>query len=649
MDAMFSADFLESLLSGVDLTRAPLLFDVFPESHAEELTLDKFPKPALVKIAEFVPLKERVKNLSAVCSNFHSAVKESVTAVNFYKDGLDTLSDSQLKYFLTVYGSTVKHLNFDLFRASKAEECSQWNWRQTVLDCVALCRNVEQITAIVCNRHRVRDNDIMKLQSHCPQLKALVVDGYFIKGHSFKIHNLWRGLEKLQIDFCYRFSAGNLLFAMNLFKNLKVLHLSQPVFISNSAVEAIVNMRQLQELSLIASPDLKFQEDLTSTGLSQLRFARSLKMLALDGVSVVDDEFLQTFCQPSSPVVSTLKSLSLAFCRNFTAHGILHLVHLKLLENLNLDGVTQDVGPGLTLVSQKLNFERLYLAEKTCIDPSTLLKIVIENPKLKLLDLTDNHAAVDQFTAFQIAATSCYPDRSKLVVVTDLPNPWWEIYRYPSMNLRVVYLHRRILFGSIPAMCLIDNDSIGQLPQSLLLPDLRRGNRYRLLYAALGSPYPKESENKENTAQGDSPRECSPNDELLMTGIPIPPSIYDFVSEYVCLEILNALSNTNGGGAPRPRPELPEMPRAIVRYTRSSHLKRRSHPPTSPKRGEHMVLQPVRGQISPFRDQLPAKNAPFAHHPLYARTARDFCKPPTHVKPIPKLPLFTETDFPPLA
>lgn len=42
--------------------------------------------------------------------------------------------------------------------------------------------------------------------------------------------------------------------------NFQVLHLSQPVFISNSAVEAIVNMRQLQELSLIASPDLKFQE-----------------------------------------------------------------------------------------------------------------------------------------------------------------------------------------------------------------------------------------------------------------------------------------------------------------------------------------------------------------------------------------------------
>ncbi|GMS87413.1 hypothetical protein PENTCL1PPCAC_9588 [Pristionchus entomophagus] len=476
--------FLSDLLGSIGMGKVP-------EKNITDLNLK-----ILTKIVTCVPLRERM-GFSYVSQQFRGAVKASITSLNFYRDCLDCLPDNQVKEMLEQYGSQITALNFDLFKSTFVNETSQWVWRQTVLDYSSLCPNLTELSILICNRHRLRDKDLVTIFEKCPQLTKLCVDAQFLNGHCFKKAPL--SLAHIEMEMCYRISDQSLRTMFGRFRKMKILHFSQLLVLTDAHIALMVRcFRNLQELSIVSHVDTKY-ESLTGSGLAELGKLQKLRVLCLEGLGAVTDRTLTVISDANlSPTATTITALSMAFCYNVSQHGLKHLGRMTSLVDLNIDGITKrDVSMGVEKIAAEGRLVRLFVAERTNISPEALVTVVQSCPHLRLLDISNNEECFNWVSADKMMYLWCNSPsssvrRAPLTILTD-EHLAWNIVNAPEPDeygrspVLVVHINR----GAVPENELLPTNALSdvlpsELPPGLLAPYIRRGNRYRLLWAPLG-------------------------------------------------------------------------------------------------------------------------------------------------------------------
>ncbi|VDM63805.1 unnamed protein product [Angiostrongylus costaricensis] len=497
MNSKPSFDFLSSVLDNMDTLTAPF-FSTFQTSQNNETKqsspLFELPNNVLDNIVSYIPLKVRTLAVAPVCRALRDSVYRSINSVAFYKTQLDELSDTRIKYFLSIHGSKITAINFDLFRSVEDEACTQWSWRQSVITAVKMCSNLRELDILICKRHRLRDTDLLTIFRQCPQLQVLCIDAQYLSGHCFQIAPV--GLIRLELEMCLRLSELSMRYIFTRLKKLKVLYFSQLKILNDQIVSGLVsNMKNLRDLSIIGNPsapnlaDAKLVQifvvvvvvlDVVGRWLTfrRLRLPQSLDELS-DAVN--------------NPAARSIRSLSLAFCFNFSSVGLQRLARMTKLDSLNLDGITKrDISSGLLKIAEEGRLIRLLLAEETNVSTDILREVVRVSPHLRLLDISNNEALTSWGAANSLVDLWVSSGRPSLTILTNNHLPWSTIKMPPSRSpctppaVSVVHLHRNtvakseIILGSV-----LSRDDSSQLPHGLLLPRLRRGNRYRLLCSLL--------------------------------------------------------------------------------------------------------------------------------------------------------------------
>ncbi|VDM69827.1 unnamed protein product [Strongylus vulgaris] len=265
MNSIPSSGFLSSILNNMDTLTAPC-FSPFQTTHEDDRKQDSpllnLPSNVLDNIVSFIPLKVRTLLVAPVCRALRDSVYRSITSVAFYKTQLDELSDTRIKYFLSIHGHKITAINFDLFRSVEDEvyfvnefqACTQWNWRQSVITAVKMCSNLRELDILVCKRHRLRDTDLLTIFRECPQLQVLCIDAQYLSGHCFQVAPL--GLQRLELEMCLRLSEPSMRSIFTRLKKLKVLYISELRILKDSIVSGLAsNLKNLRDLSIIANPE----------------------------------------------------------------------------------------------------------------------------------------------------------------------------------------------------------------------------------------------------------------------------------------------------------------------------------------------------------------------------------------------------------
>ncbi|KAE9417429.1 hypothetical protein Angca_000681 [Angiostrongylus cantonensis] len=593
MNSKPSFDFLSSVLDNMDSLTAPF-FSTFQTSQNNETKqsspLFELPNNVLDNIVSYIPLKVRTLAVAPVCRALRDSVYRSINSVAFYKTQLDELSDTRIKYFLSIHGSKITAINFDLFRSVEDEACTQWSWRQSVITAVKMCSNLRELDILICKRHRLRDTDLLTVNTPV-------------------------GLIRLELEMCVRLSELSMRYIFTRLKKLKVLYLSQLKILNDQIVSGLVsNMKNLRDLSIIGNPSAPNLE-LSASALGHLARLPRLQNLCLEGIPAVTDRFLAVRV------------------------GLQRLARMTKLDSLNLDGITKrDISSGLLKIAEEGRLIRLLLAEETNVSTDVLREVDlwVSSGRPSLTILTNNHL------------------------------PWSTIKMPPSRSpctppaVSVVHLHRstvaksEVILGSV-----LSRDDSSQLPHGLLLPRLRRGNRYRLLcsllsmsqeltdlddqkenscscalYQPLSSLTPQKNSSNMPTVSARSnpsiplvgvqqsnlercPTAYSPDfsqvippdmtptmlsdpPDMTPTMLSDPPDMtletwmtllsanqsYD-TSRLTLMDPLSMLT-TGSAGAPRPPFEIPQQPR--IHYTRGPRNKRRSN---QQKRSLRTALPPL--------------------------------------------------------
>ncbi|CAJ0596760.1 unnamed protein product [Cylicocyclus nassatus] len=542
MNSIPSSGFLSSILDNMDTLTAPC-FSPFQAIHEDDRRQDSpllnLPSNVLDNIVSFIPLKVRTLLVAPVCRALRDSVYRSITSVAFYKTQLDELSDTRIKYFLSIHGHKITAINFDLFRSVEDEACTQWNWRQSVITAVKMCSNLRELDILVCKRHRLRDTDLLTIFRECPQLQVLCIDAQYLSGHCFQVAPV--GLQRLELEMCLRLSEPSIRSIFTRLKKLKVLYISELKILKDSIITGLVsNLKNLRDLSIIANPETDL--DLSASGLAHLARLPRLQNLCLEGLAAVTDRFLSELSDVSTNAAArSITSLSLAFCFNFSSVGLQRLSRMPKLDSLNLDGITKrEISSGLLKIAEEGRLARVLLAEGTNVAAETLREICRVSPRLRLLDLSNNDVVMDLNIANEIVVEWLISGRPSLTILTNKHLPWGLVTKPPPAcefvppAFNVVHLHRSTvpINEVLPGSVLSDEDS-SQLPHGLLLPRLRRGNRYRLLYSLrIASQDGGDSDDqKENSfspthqqpqrCKGKSPR-TPPNIPQMCTTPPLP-------------------------------------------------------------------------------------------------------------------------------
>ncbi|CAD6188351.1 unnamed protein product [Caenorhabditis auriculariae] len=647
-----STGFLNYLLNDIDYLPKPFLpsFESLPvEEVYQDSTLFLFNDDVLKRIISFVPVKERFGSCALVCRKFNEIVKKSVKSVAFYRDGIDSLDDATLAAFLNSYGEGIKYLNFDLFRSSPLKECTQWAWRQQVVLSVRQCPQLRSLDILVCTRHRLRDADLLAVFKSCPQLEVLKIDAQYISGHCLARAPLT--LKQLEMEMCYRFLDKNVQNFCTKLKNLKILHMSQLFCLNDNLLNYFSRMAKLKELSLISNVKTVYK-DLSFHGFCSLRNLRKIEVLCLEGFSMINNAVLAELCNIKRPLANSLTSLSLAFCNTINSEGIKRLAELPKLQNLNLDGITRnEISTGVSAIVRKRALTRLFLAEETHVGPGCVLNVIQKCSNLRLLDLSNNDKVLADGFPSRCVDFKTSSKGSRLHILTNNEMAWQNISAsFPLFEERpkieIVHLHRNILpSGYLPEDSVISADGPLQLAEGTLAPNLRRGNRYRLLVEAIGC----NSENRSDSAEDEencrplqsssnqirethqfssfdcknmaasrsggrkmsktaaepgivSPADFFPSENFHFGAFEqhedaqffdlvhqFPPMMFIpqpfYVEPSADVEAMMALLTTGSGGAPRPPPQI-HVPELLMkeRYTRTPRSKRRSRnsPPKPP-------------------------------------------------------------------
>ncbi|CAI4230396.1 unnamed protein product [Auanema sp. JU1783] len=491
--------FLSSILDNMEKLTPCIPFEDPGSSVAQESLLLSLPSNILDKIVAKIPLYERIISCGSVCRQLRASVSRTITSVEFYKDGFDSLSEKRLNYFLSIYGKNITYLNFDLFRSTFLQECTQWTWRQSVINTVSFCKNLKELNILVCHRHRLRDNDLIRIFTAAPTLESVSIDAKFLNGHCFMTAP--PSLKKLELEMCYRITETSLKYIFNL-KKLTVIHFSELLILKDAVIyDMIHKLRHLTHVSIVSNQETLYR-DLTPSGLALFGRLPHLTTLGLEGLSAVTDKFLMEITNEKNPICTKLTGLSLAFSYNIGLSGIRCLSKLHSLENLNLEGVSKrDVSLGLEVVAQCGKLVRLLLAEKCNVSPDALKLIVASSPNLRFLDITNNEEIINWHCAKEIVLHWAQTKRPQLTILTD-DHITWNMVVKPPVNaygvvpVNVIHVHRQ----SVPCEDVLpdsslSNEDVSQISPGLLYPALRKGIRYRLLYETLGGGEQEEKEN----------------------------------------------------------------------------------------------------------------------------------------------------------
>ncbi|KAK6027298.1 hypothetical protein OSTOST_06670, partial [Ostertagia ostertagi] len=246
--------------------------------------------------------------IARVCRTLRDCVYRSITSVAFYKTQLDELSDTRIKYFLSIHGPQINAINFDLFRSVEDEACTQWSWRQSVITAVKMCSNLRELDILVCKRHRLRDTDLLTIFRQCPQLETLCIDAQYLSGHCFQVVPI--GMKRLELEMCLRMSEVSMRCIFNRLKNLE----------DQLITSLASNLKNLRDLSIIGNPDVP-NLDLSASALCHLARLPRLQNLCLEGITAVTDRFLTELSDTTNAAARNITSLSLAFCFNFSSYG----------------------------------------------------------------------------------------------------------------------------------------------------------------------------------------------------------------------------------------------------------------------------------------------------------------------------------------
>uniref|UniRef100_A0A1I7YV40 F-box domain-containing protein n=1 Tax=Steinernema glaseri TaxID=37863 RepID=A0A1I7YV40_9BILA len=438
----------------------------------------------IAKILGFLPLKERIRLASALCKRYQKLAKESLRSVAFFREQLDALPDAKLREFLSQYSTQVDYVNLDLYRA--VQHTSQGGWRQSIYTVSGICRNLRTLDILVCDRHKLRDTDMIKIFKNCPKLKTVRMDAQFITGYCFM--HAPSGLTRVELEMCFRLSSQAFGCILGL-KKLRHLYVSQLLILTDQVVaEMTKKLHLLTDLSIVSHPDSKY-ESLTGAGLAQLRHMKRLKILCLEGLPAVTDRFLHLFTGADSLAMKSITDLSLAFCYNLSSDGLSRLSLLNQLSRLNLDGILKrDISSGLSNIANRGQLQKLLVADGVQLSPDLLLDVVSNNKELCFLDLSNSRTKFGVDFVKKLLEICSEGRRRALYVLTDSHEPWSKVTR-PEENQKLFayHLHRPYLSRKqVSPNSLLSDDLPIALPSGILAPNLRRGNRYRSLWAPLG-------------------------------------------------------------------------------------------------------------------------------------------------------------------
>ncbi|VDL77960.1 unnamed protein product [Nippostrongylus brasiliensis] len=489
-------------------------FSPFQISEEEDRTqispLLNLPNNVLDSIVSYIPLKVRALMVAPVCRALRDSVNRTIVSVAFYKTQLDELSDTRIKYFLSIYGSKIFAINFDLFRSVEDE-----------------------------------------IFRECPQLQTLCIDAQYLSGHCFQAVPL--GLTRLELEMCLRMTDASMRYIFTRLKKLKVLYVSELKILKDQLISGLVsNLKNLRDLSIIGNPDAP-NLDLSASALSHLARLPRLQNLCLEGIPAVTDRFLSEISDTSTNAAArSITSLSLAFCFNVSSMGLQRLAKMPKLDSLNLDGITKrDISAGLEKVAEEGRLMRLLLAEGTNVSCEKLSEIVRKSNRLRLLDISNNDVLADWAAANNLVTQWIASGRPSLTILTNKHLPWSMIRMPPTSPLTpppvsVIHLHRTTIDDSdiVPGSVLSEEQSF-QLPHGLLLPRLRRGNRYRLLCSLRSMSQEDSDDQKENSC---SPSHRNPQTKKSQRSpVSVPPT-------------MRPLQPMPLFGAQSPSPVLPSVP-----------------------------------------------------------------------------------------
>uniref|UniRef100_A0AC35TS61 F-box domain-containing protein n=1 Tax=Rhabditophanes sp. KR3021 TaxID=114890 RepID=A0AC35TS61_9BILA len=447
-----------------------------------------FPDHVWMNVFQYVPLKQRIGIFSIVSRAMRDLVRRSVRDVAFYKDMLDQLDDNRLNLFLRQYGYYLKHINLDLYKATL--RTSQGNWRQTVLNIISIGKNITSLDVLICERHKLRDTDVMKIFKYCNKLTTIRIDAQFLTGYCFA--NSPKTITHLELEMCFRFSAESFTKLLYL-KRLKTLHMSQMLVLSDDLIAKLVQkLNFLETLSIVSNVGSQYEE-LTTKGLTELAYLPRLTALNLEGLPMVNDDYLKAICDSKYSFTQRIEKLSLAHCQNISSVGLMELEKCDSLTALNLDGVkNNDISAGLIRLSSKGNLRKLLLADETSVSLGALYSVIYQSKNLRYLDVTNFKPQFDEGVYqkfYQLFAEQ--QERVSLVVMTEKHQPW---IRFPHIrnefgvpklciySLATESLGEEVMSGGSVVM----NEKITQIPPGFTEPWLRIGNRYRALWAYLG-------------------------------------------------------------------------------------------------------------------------------------------------------------------
>lgn len=462
-------------------------------NNHQNISDNLLPDRVWMNVFQYIPLKQRIKTFSLVSRATRDLVRKSVKEVAFYREDMDYLDDNRLNLFLRQYGYYLKYINLDLFKATLCT--SQGNWRQTVLNITSIGKNITSLDVLVCDRHKLRDTDVMKIFKFCNKLQTIRIDAQFLTGYCFA--NAPKTIQHLELDMCFRFSADALAKLLNL-KRLKTLHMSQMLVLNDELVGRMVQrLNYLETLSIVSNVQSKY-EGLTTEGLSELAYLPRLSTFSVEGFDIVNDDFLRLIVHDKYSFRERIERLSLAFCNNVTSTGIGYLARCENLASLNLDGISEnDLSKGLVAASSHGGWQKLLVADGTNFSVDALVDVIKNSKGLRFLDMSNYKELNGSNCVSRLSQLFHDPDftasRPPMIILTEDAEAWTSVGAIPGdgpdspPKLRIYSLFADCIYkDKIAPYSVVSGDHAGQISPGYLEPELRIGNRYRTLWAYIG-------------------------------------------------------------------------------------------------------------------------------------------------------------------
>ncbi|KHN77428.1 hypothetical protein Tcan_06877 [Toxocara canis] len=438
--------------------------------------LNTLPDNVLLQIVSMVPVRERIANVSILERRLRRLSRLSITSVSFYRDELDALSDERLQSFVNQYGAQLLYANFDLYRSCLGP--SQWKWRTSIKSVVSMCWRLRSLDILFCDHHKLRDADLIDVFKSCPHLLSLRIDAQFIRGHSFQYAP--RGMQQLEMEMCCRIDR------------VTFRHITGRLHKLKHGLFRLARMPKLCCLNLdgITKRDIGLGVERIAAG------QRLVKLFLAEGTNISPDSLVRIV--HSSPLLRTLDISSNEGIYNYSfARELVKFWVAKFGAHLRLEGKDRACyRPLYILTDEHLPWNIVERPEpdeygRTIVTVVHLRREFIPELVILFLRVTVKFwvAKFGAHLRLEGKDRACY---RPLYILTDEHLPWNIVERpepdeYGRTIVTVVHLRREFIPEEeiLPTTVLSDESPL-RLPSGVMAPQIRRGNRYRLMWSALG-------------------------------------------------------------------------------------------------------------------------------------------------------------------